>query len=210
MTNATPIAISCADMAGYVGKTLVTVAEGVEADPSKFTLPAGYEFSAVEGGLAVALTKPGVPALAIDEAARTVTVTAEDGCTVWYQVSDNTAAAAMQAFSVLTAEETAAIEADDNWTNSGLQEYTVTVENGKNYAFAAVPAGMTPSMTHSDATGVSVSATGVITGVEGVEADADINAPVEYFNLQGQPVANPSNGIYIRRQGSKVAKVIIR
>lgn len=210
MTNATPIAISCADMAGYVGKTLVTVAEGVEADPSKFALPAGYEFSAVEGGLAVALTKPGVPALAIDEATKTVTVTAEEGCTVWYQVSDNPAAAAMQAFSVLTAEETAAIEADDTWTNSGLQEYTVTVENGKNYAFAAVPAGMTPSMTHSEATGVSVSATGVITGVEGVEADADINAPVEYFNLQGQPVANPSNGIYIRRQGSKVAKVIIR
>lgn len=210
MTNATPIAISCADMAGYVGKTLVTVAEGVEADPSKFALPAGYEFSAVEGGLAVALTKPGVPSLAIDEAAKTVTVTAEEGCTVWYQVSDNPAAAAMQAFSVLTAEETATIEADDTWTNSGLQEYTVTVENGKNYAFAAVPAGMTPSMTHSDATGVSVSATGVITGVEDVEADADINAPVEYFNLQGQPVANPSNGIYIRRQGSKVAKVIIR
>lgn len=209
MTNATPIAISCADMADYVGKTLVTVAEGVEADPSKFVLPAGYEFSAVEGGLAVALTKPGVPALAIDEAAKTVTATAEEGCTIWYQVSDNPAAA-MQAFSVLTAEETAAIEADDTWTNSGLQEYTVTVENGKNYAFAAVPAGMTPSMTHSDATGVSVSATGVITGVEGVEADADINAPVEYFNLQGQPVANPSNGIYIRRQGSKVAKVIIR
>lgn len=210
MTNATPIAISCADMAGYVGKTLVTVAEGVEADPSKFALPAGYEFTAVDGGLAVALTKPAVPALAIDEANKTVTVTAEEGCTVWYQVSDNPAAAAMQAFSVLTAEETAAIEADDTWTNSGLQEYTVTVENGKNYAFAAVPAGMTPSMTHSEATGVSVSATGVITGVEGVEADADINAPVEYFNLQGQPVANPSNGIYIRRQGSKVAKVIIR
>lgn len=210
MTNATPIAISCADMAGYVGKTLVTVAEGVEADPSKFALPAGYEFSAVEGGLAVALTKPGVPTLAIDEAAKTVTATAEEGCTVWYQVSDNPAATAMQAFSVLTAEETAAIEADDTWTNSGLQVYTVTVENGKNYAFAAVPAGMTPSMTHSDATGVSVSATGVITGVEGVEADADINAPVEYFNLQGQPVANPANGIYIRRQGSKVAKVIIR
>lgn len=210
MTNETPIAITSADMSSYIGKTLVTVAEGVEADPSKFALPAGYEFTAVEGGLAVALTKPGVPALAIDEATKTVTVTAEEGCTVWYQVSDNPAAAAMQAFSVLTAEETAAIKADDTWTNSGLQEYTVTVENGKNYAFAAVPAGMTPSMTHSDATGVSVSATGVITGVEGIEADADINAPVEYFNLQGQPVANPSNGIYIRRQGSKVAKVIIR
>lgn len=209
MTNATPISITSADMPNYVGKTLVTTAEGVEADPSKFALPAGYEFSAVEGGLAVALTKPGVPALAIDEAAKTITVTAEKGCTVWYQVSDNPAAAAKQAFSVLTAEETAAIEADDTWTNSGLQEYTVTVENGKNYAFAAVPAGMTPSMTHSDATGVSVSVTGVITGVDGVEADTDADAPVEYFNLQGQPVANPANGIYIRRQGSKVEKVIM-
>lgn len=210
MTNTAPIAITSADMQNYVGKTLVTVAEGVEADASKFALPAGYEFTAVEGGLAVTLKKPAVPVLSIDEAAKKVTATAEEGSTVWYQVSDNPAAAAMQAFSVLTAEETAAIEADDTWTNSGLQEYTVTVENGKNYAFAAVPAGMTPSMTHSDATGVSVSATGVITGVEGIEADADINAPVEYFNLQGQPVANPANGIYIRRQGSKVAKVIIR
>lgn len=210
MTNTAPIAITSADMQNYVGKTLVTVAEGVEADASKFALPAGYEFTAVEGGLAVTLKKPAVPVLSIDEAAKKVTATAEEGSTVWYQVSDNPAAAAMQAFSVLTAEETAAIEADDTWTNSGLQEYTVTVENGKNYAFAAVPAGMTPSMTHSDATGVSVSATGVITGVEDVEADADINAPVEYFNLQGQPVANPANGIYIRRQGSKVAKVIIR
>lgn len=210
MTNTTPIAITSTDMAGYVGKTLVTVAEGVEADASKFSLPAGYEFTAVDGGLAVALKKPGVPALAIDEAAKTVTATAEEGCTVWYQVTDNTAAPAMEVFSVLTADETAAIEADDTWTNSGLQVYTVTVENGKNYAFAAVPVGMTPSAIHSDATGVSVSPEGTITGVEGVEADTDANAPVEYFNLQGQPVANPANGIYIRRQGSKVSKVLLR
>lgn len=36
----------------------------------------------------------------------------------------------------------------------------------------------------------------------------DVNAPVEYFNLQGISIENPSNGVYIRRQGSKVAKVI--
>lgn len=210
MTNDTPIAISCTDFSGYVGKTLVTTAEGIEADASKFALPAGYELTAVDGGLAVAVKQPGVPALAIDETAKTVTVTAEKGCTVWYQVTDNTAAATMQAFAVLTADEAATVEVDDTWTNSNLQVYTVTVENSKSYAFAAVPAGMTPSATHSDVTGVSVSATGVITGVEGVEADADVNTPVEYFNLQGQPVANPANGIYIRRQGSKVAKVIIR
>lgn len=49
------------------------------------------------------------------------------------------------------------------------------------------------------------------TGIETVGADADANAPVEYFNLQGVKVANPENGcLYIRRQGNKVEKVIIR
>lgn len=44
-------------------------------------------------------------------------------------------------------------------------------------------------------------------GIAGIEADE--NAPVEYFNLQGVRVANPGNGLYIRRQGSKVSKVIL-
>jgi len=36
-------------------------------------------------------------------------------------------------------------------------------------------------------------------------------APVEYFNLQGQPVAEPTPGsVVIRRQGSKVEKVVVR
>jgi hypothetical protein len=38
----------------------------------------------------------------------------------------------------------------------------------------------------------------------------DENAPVEYFNLQGVRVANPSNGIYIQRQGSKAKKVLVK
>lgn len=45
-------------------------------------------------------------------------------------------------------------------------------------------------------------------GVESIVADE--NAPVEYFNLQGVKVENPENGLYIRRQGSKVEKVVIR
>lgn len=43
-------------------------------------------------------------------------------------------------------------------------------------------------------------------GVEAVE----INAPVEYFNLQGVRVANPDKGIYIVRQGNKVSKVVVK
>ena len=44
-------------------------------------------------------------------------------------------------------------------------------------------------------------------GVAGVIAEE--NAPVEYFNLQGIRVANPENGIFVRRQGNKVEKVVL-
>ena len=40
--------------------------------------------------------------------------------------------------------------------------------------------------------------------------DEDTNAPVEYYNLQGVKVAEPSNGIFIRRQGSKTTKIAIK
>ncbi len=36
------------------------------------------------------------------------------------------------------------------------------------------------------------------------------NAPAEYYNMQGVRVANPDNGIYIVRRGSKVSKTVIR
>ena len=39
---------------------------------------------------------------------------------------------------------------------------------------------------------------------------SDVNAPVEYFNLQGVRVNNPSNGIFIIRQGDKTTKAVIR
>ncbi len=46
-------------------------------------------------------------------------------------------------------------------------------------------------------------------GVEGVVVD-DVNAPVEYYNLQGLKVARPSNGIFIKVQGNKVSKVYVK
>ncbi len=48
----------------------------------------------------------------------------------------------------------------------------------------------------------------VDTGIADIVADE--NAPVEYFNLQGIRVENPENGLYIRRQGNKVTKVIVK
>lgn len=51
-----------------------------------------------------------------------------------------------------------------------------------------------------------VTINGATTGVEGIEIDA--NAPVEYYNLQGVRVDNPTKGLYIMRQGDKVVKVV--
>ena len=35
-------------------------------------------------------------------------------------------------------------------------------------------------------------------------------APGEFYNIQGMPVADPSQGIYIVRRGSSVSKVVVR
>lgn len=49
----------------------------------------------------------------------------------------------------------------------------------------------------------------ILTGIEEVVEEVDIEAPVEYYNLQGVRVMNPNNGLYIKRQGNKVTKVIL-
>lgn len=49
---------------------------------------------------------------------------------------------------------------------------------------------------------------GIETGVETVAVGAD--APVQYFDLRGVRCMEPAAGLYIRRQGAKVEKVILR
>lgn len=45
-------------------------------------------------------------------------------------------------------------------------------------------------------------------GTAGIEdVVIDVNAPVEYFNLQGIRVDSPTRGLYIKRQGNKAVKV---
>lgn len=61
--------------------------------------------------------------------------------------------------------------------------------------------------TYFGAPGVKNTTAATFTGVENVAAEA---AAVEYFNLQGVRVANPANGIFIRRQGNSVNKVLVK
>lgn len=52
---------------------------------------------------------------------------------------------------------------------------------------------------------------GNFAGIESVIADDDnSDAPVEYYNLQGVRVNDPANGLFIRRQGNNVSKVLVK
>lgn len=42
------------------------------------------------------------------------------------------------------------------------------------------------------------------------EIAVDENAPVKFYNLQGVEVSNPENGVFIRRQGAKTSKMVIK
>ena len=48
------------------------------------------------------------------------------------------------------------------------------------------------------------------TGIDKVAIENNDNAPVEYFNLQGERINKPSKGLYIRRQGKLVQKSIAK
>lgn len=47
----------------------------------------------------------------------------------------------------------------------------------------------------------------VSSGIEDITEECD-EAPV-YYNLQGIVVNNPTNGVYIKKSGNKVSKVIL-
>lgn len=51
--------------------------------------------------------------------------------------------------------------------------------------------------------------TGYQAGIEDVEMNEE-EAPAVYYNLQGVRVANPANGLFIKKQGNKVSKVVVR
>lgn len=63
-----------------------------------------------------------------------------------------------------------------------------------------------PILKAFEAYGVEAGQSGIFDAA--VEEDAD--APAVYYNLQGVQVANPENGVYIVRRGSKVTKELIR
>lgn len=96
------------------------------------------------------------------------------------------------------------------WTELDSNEVTIEkiLDDNKNKRFH-FRAKHVASGAVSDEIAFAIEADGTTTGVEVVEA-VDENAPVEYFNLQGVRVQNPGQGLYIRRQGNSVEKVLMK
>lgn len=132
----------------------------------------------------------------------TLTFTSKEGTTLLYRVSTTLPAA----YSAMRAPA-----ATEGWDNNGTNSYS--------FDASELPAGtsvlVSTKALHSNGRIESAETaraftvgSGTVTGVENIEAAAD-NTPVEFFNLQGIRVANPANGIYIRRQGNTVEKVTL-
>ncbi|MDO4320641.1 MAG: choice-of-anchor J domain-containing protein [Bacteroidales bacterium] len=116
-------------------------------------------------------------------------VTREEGATAW------------------TALETAALGTGSSWA---FNDITVSLEK---FAGKKIQFGFRYTSTESDCATWEVKNVKV-TGDKKSDGIADVNvdenAPVEFYNLQGVRVAEPENGIYIRRQGNSVSKVYVK
>ena len=96
----------------------------------------------------------------------------------------------------------------DNFTGK-VGDVELNLRN--NYTLESVPAGtydITLVVTvYNSEPSLYVTNFTAAAGLDSVMVDAD--APVEYFNLQGIRVENPENGVFIRRQGTTVTKVVM-
>lgn len=125
-----------------------------------------------------------------------VSVTAPEGYTVWYKITDAEPAAALLAAGQLA-----------GYTDSGENAMTYTVEKGKVVSFICANADQSKvSVPYT----FTIAADGTVTGIEAVETEEAENAPVEWYTMQGVRVAEPADGLFIRKQGNKVTKVIVK
>lgn len=109
-------------------------------------------------------------------------------------------------------ESTAMFAAEvQDWTFSpnetkGYQLDYSSIDTGRIISLSAK--AVTPKA-ESEVAQIYLNNTGIISGIENVDIDLT-NAPVIYYNLQGQRVEADRPGLYIRQQGSRAEKVAIR
>lgn len=125
-------------------------------------------------------------------------LTGVKGCTIWYKEN----APKTEEVPVAVADVNVN-EKEDGWKEVEADEFDYQVPaNISSVDFKAVKNGKESGI-------VTLAAIGGTTAVEVVEAEAE-EGVAEYYNLQGVKVENPSEGLYIRKMGNKVSKVIVK
>ena len=99
-------------------------------------------------------------------------------------------------------------KAPSSYTSLIAEPVDDTTANIYSYACAGAYNGQAYGNSAIAAAKLTFTANG-LTGIADVAVDNEDAAPV-YYNLQGVEVANPENGIYVVRRGSKVTKEVIR
>ena len=90
----------------------------------------------------------------------------------------------------------------------GIAEATVTTADGEK---VAVEADGNDIIVFPTVAGTAYNVVTVFgAGVDTTVAETGCDAPVEYFNLQGMKVDNPSGGIFIRKCGDKAEKIVVK
>lgn len=127
-------------------------------------------------------------------------ITGAKGCTIWYKEN----APKIEALFAAVAGDVNVNEKEDGWKEVEAEEFDYQIPaNISGVDFKAVKNGKESGIASLVATG------GTTTGVDVVEAEAE-EGVAEYYNLQGVKVENPSEGLYIRKVGNKVSKVIVK
>ncbi len=155
----------------------------------------GYNLEAVEAPAAPEIESSAINAegeIDYDGTAVTVTLTHADGADIYYN------------FTPVVTEETPAVQAAEPTVDVDGKAYTlytdpISIEKAGELSYFARKNGVDSEIKTVKVNDLSSALT---------EINADANAPVEYFNLQGIRVANPENGVFIRRQGNTVTKVV--
>lgn len=129
-----------------------------------------------------------------------LTFSSKEGTTLYYKVEIRQPAQA-------AAHRAPAL---DGWTSAGGNTYSYAVPALNDGEIAVVTTKAVKGNLESEETAYGVNSSGITTGVEAIEAEGNEAAEVEWFTLQGVRVENPAQGLYIRRQGNKVEKVVVK
>lgn len=146
--------------------------------------------------------KSSAPTFTYDAATKTMAIDVDHGYNIQYYTF------------FYNPESTVDTPADDStivWTDVNGDHCTVSAgETTGTTVFGITARAIDPENADNFAEGtIGVTSDGQTTGIEAVDADS-ADAAVEYFNLQGVRVAAPAEGLYIRRQGNKVEKVLVK